>query len=279
MKTITINILSFGDRIAEGTYELHSAFDNVLNFEKQGMLAAVVTEKIGPGPFNIVVDALPAKAKKLYYKDACVRLDSMNLQFKKNCIYDSRLRILEVNPARFIKNLQILRKALSFKAPDKSLAFLLDEKREDSFSGRFEKKFLEKFKKGVLDLALGAYEKGASGVRGLGWGLTPSGDDFLSGYLLGISAAEKFSKKNLSIFKERVYVNSFGKNAVSNAFLKCSYEGRAGEKFKNLIAILSSDAKKGKIISAAEDIMNSGSTSGTDSLSGFFYGFYAAINL
>jgi hypothetical protein len=104
--------------------------------------------------------------------------------------YNSRLRVGPLEPAKLEPNLRVLEKLLLESAPARSLAFLIDDRGGRTFASAFEKELARRLSAGVARLAHGDLEGGASEIRGLGYGLTPSGDDFLAGFLLGMHALE-----------------------------------------------------------------------------------------
>lgn len=101
-------------------------------------------------------------------------------------------------------------------------------------------------------------------LLGLGFGLTPSGDDFLVGFL---SASWFFSElKPFDFFLKNVKINYSKTNFISAEYLRYSYEGRISEIITN--AIVSVTYKKTDTDFWLNNLVNTGDTSGKDTLFG-----------
>jgi len=71
-------------------------------------------------------------------------------------------------------------------------------------------------------------------IKGVGIGLTPSGDDFISGLLTALKVLEIINKENNSYLRKIIYDNAKGDNLISNNFLFYASEGLFFEKNKKL---------------------------------------------
>jgi hypothetical protein len=122
----------------------------------------------------------------------------------------------------------------------------------------------------------GAINDKLTNLLGLGKGLTPSGDDFICGFLL----AHYYLGKTLPAFEMRsdyLYriITSAQKRttALSAALIACAVEGQADERLMNLLYwLLSGVGDVGKI---KEELLSYGNSSGMDT----FAGMLAAILL
>ncbi|MEW5907071.1 MAG: DUF2877 domain-containing protein [Elusimicrobiota bacterium] len=273
-----VKLLSYGDLIEKGEYKLHYRFERAVNLRKGQALLTILPAGRPAGPFNLVLEELPEKISKVSFDGKSFRINGDRVALPRSAKYDSRLAVAKIPAARLTANLQHLRKLICASAPPKSAVFLLDAARESRFKSGFERRFVARMKEAAVSLAMGAYEAGAAGMKGLGFGMTPSGDDFLGGYLLGINAAELYSGKNLGLVKERVYTAALGSNLVSNAFLCASFKGRADERVNAVIKALFSPSNR-STPKAAEDLLAVGHTSGGDIAAGFLYGFYGVMNI
>ena len=269
-----MKILSWGDLITVGEYESHSSCDHVLNFNQKEKVISVVDEKAGAGPLNILVDSIePIKFLKITDKDILINDE----KFPKADIekYDSKMS--EVPASIFLEFFWEFIKIVKEKALPESCAFLLDAKREENFKDSFGRNFVSQIKDGVNDFLQGNFETGVKKIRGLGFGLTPSGDDFLGGYLLGLSLVEKMTKKDFSSRKDIIFKNALSKNLISNSFLFCYHKGRIDGKLRDLIKVINVglldliEAKTVKLIAV-------GHSSGSDTLTGMILGIYGGLN-
>jgi len=273
-----MKILGYGDRVPRGTFELHSAFESAINFRgRKGLIVSLVSRRTGNGPMNIVLKHLPRGARRL-------KITKYNLYIDENCLeadpgknYDSSVPLLPLDPVLFKENLRILRDFLGANAPPKSMCFLFAFSAEDAFRSVFERAMLERMKKAVRLLETGDYAGGARSLRGLGFGLTPSGDDFLCGCLTGLSFVEANLSADLGVIKDAVYDNALTKNLIANSFTWCAYNGRVNEKARALLSALAG-FDESRLISTAKAALKNGHTSGADFCAGLVYGCEAALN-
>ena len=272
-----MKILGYGDRIPRGSFALHSAFDNALNFRgREGLIVSLVSRKTGNGPLNIMLKHLPRGARRLKVTKLALYIDENRLEVDPEKNYDSAVPRLPLDPELFRENLRFLRDFLGRNAPAKSMCFLFSFSTEDSFKTVFERTMLESMKKGVALLETGDYARGARSLRGLGFGLTPSGDDFLCGFLTGLSFSEVNLPADLSAVKDSIYDNAVTKSFISGTFTYCAYNGRVNEKIGKLLAALAGFDEK-RLVLAAKASLKNGHTSGADFCAGLIYGCEAGL--
>ena len=111
----------------------------------------------------------------------------------------------------------------------------------------------------------------AQEMIGLGVGLTPSGDDFVTGLLLGfLTGTFPFDEEELEDFREMVKRQAMYTNDISRQYLLCACEGEFGENYHQLLRL----CKTGQSISKClEQIIQTGHTSGLDALNGLAAGW------
>lgn len=271
-----MDLISYGDSIPDGDYRLHSAFANALNFRKGRLIVSLVPPRTGAGPLNLVLKQVPAGAKRLRASRFYFYVDENRLRKEPAAIYASKLPLLEADPDTVRANIPALASIIVLKAPPLSLAFIFDTSLEKNFSRVFERHLLARFKKAFSFFNSGDYASGVKTIRGLGLGLTPSGDDFLSGLLAGLN----FSALNLGLDTsariEQVFFYAEGGNLISNAFLRSSYEGRVNAKTRRLMAALAS-ADRRELAAAAAAALKSGHTSGADFCTGLVFAVQEAL--
>jgi hypothetical protein len=253
-------VLSFGDRIGSGDYALHSRFSRAVNFIHGGHLVSVVDPGVGGGPINIVMEGIDFSGlSRLQISEGSFALNGAI--FPKLPLFDSRLPQIPAVPMRRLRDL-LLR-----KAHPKSLAFLLDESRCRGFASRFEDALARRFQSAAQELRSGNLEAGSRAARGAGFGLTPSGDDLLSGYLWGLHVRQRACGGDFSADIEKVYAAARGLNPLSAAFLDCAREGRFFQRLRDLLAALGG-GKPEKMESRLDDLLSVGETSGADTCVG-----------
>lgn len=123
---------------------------------------------------------------------------------------------------------------------------------------------LKKFKIAVKSQNKELFNYTAAAVLGLGLGLTPSGDDFLVGFL---SASHFFDALTpFDFFLKNIKIDYTKTNFISAGYLRHSYEGRISELIANTVVSVSE--KKPYTDFWLKNLVSTGDTSGYDTLLG-----------
>jgi hypothetical protein len=258
-------LISYGDRLKAGKYQVHSRFAKVVNLISEDSLIALVAQEIGEGPLNIVFDGLNLEdVKTLSIGQVYFMLNENKFPFKPDRCYQSGIEIDgAIDHCAFQTNLDCFGECLIEMSPPKSLAVLLDNKREAEFVSSFDKNMLDQFNQGVKRLFNGDCLEGVSMLSGLGYGLTPSGDDFIAGVLTALNMIQLINKNDLLLKIEQIYEAAEGSNAIANAMLWCAKNGCLNHTQKQLVhAIHYGD--RPHIQERVFGLMQIGETSGAD---------------
>ncbi len=267
-----IKIVSFGDHLEAGVYNVHSRFKEVINFNCGNYFTFIVNSSIGGGPFNIVVDDVNLKELgRLIITEDHVQLNDEKILFKSTRKYNSEIEALNIDENRFKLNLSSFENALNENSPDKSLCFLLDEGRKKNFESSFEIEFVKRFNLAAEYFASSNYVEGTKLIKGVGFGLTPSGDDFISGFLIALNLCQKIYKVDYSFSIDNIYKAAKGNNIFTNVFLHAAKNGLMFEKFKNLLHSILHFGQN-EIIEHTRTLISFGETSGADQGVGFLFG-------
>jgi|WetSurMetagenome_2_1015567.scaffolds.fasta_scaffold126038_3 hypothetical protein len=113
---------------------------------------------------------------------------------------------------------------------------------------------------------------------GLGAGLTPSGDDLLAGYMAGLWCTVR--KKNdraqfITQLGKGVIDLSWRTNDISRTYLFHAVHGQVSSRIAALAEAISRAGESNPILETAEQAMQSGSTSGMDTVTGLLLGISA----
>lgn len=100
---------------------------------------------------------------------------------------------------------------------------------------------------------------------GRGIGLTPSGDDFISGLIMAESC---FSDDSSCREELSEFLSSHSTTDVSRSYYQCLLNGYVSESFKYLLNNLSGTVEIAKAIRLVKNVTNYGHTSGIDTLFG-----------
>ncbi|MBI4677807.1 MAG: DUF2877 domain-containing protein [Elusimicrobia bacterium] len=253
--------------VRPGVYRLHSRFDSVLNFFDGDRLVSLVTARVGPGPANMVMDGpLPSALDSLEVSSAGLKLGGSLLTFDHSAVYRSALGAGRPDRLKADRGLEALEGWLARRAPSGSLAFLVGAPAGRPCGG-FEKKEREWVRRACLKLFYSELQAGARMLKGIGRGLTPSGDDFLCGSLAALDVIERLSGRDLTRMKDAVLRNALGGNPLCNAFLGFARRGRYDERQKGLLkAVLAADEPMVEV--RARALARFGATSGADWMTG-----------
>lgn len=105
-------------------------------------------------------------------------------------------------------------------------------------------------------------------LLGLGIGLTPSGDDFLCGFLAGLAWAGAWEHPLCVSLRRGISLHLSDTNVISAAFLRCAADGNFSVP---LLQFLSAVHHPAALARAAEALARVGHSSGMDSLAGLHF--------
>jgi len=269
-----IEIVSFGDLVENGSYHVHSRFAHVVNMTDNGRLVSLVTPDVDAGPLNIVVRGLdPSRVGSLTMETGmAITIDGRRITLEGDRAYESALDFQPHALPLFRKNLGILGVLLAELAPEKSLAFLLDSQRLAGFRDGFERAVVEHIGHSVRDILHGDTLRGVERLKGCGFGLTPSGDDFITGLLIATHIIERSTEpahrasapgRDLTHLRTQIFETARSGNTLSDTFLYLAEGGFVTQGIKDLVAALSFGAP-GDVRRCAEHLFSVGATSGAD---------------
>src|ERR1035437_8055101 len=178
--------------------------------------------------------------------------------------------------SRLVRNLSALGESLKQAAPAKSLAFLLDARRCKNFRAGFERAFAQQITRGVRQVFHGPLLPGIRQLKGCGLGLTPAGDDFIAGFLIGLHLLQELRGQDMQSAADAVFRTARGKNIFSNTFLDLAHRGLLSGRMKDLLLALVSGSE-GSVRRAARKLFGVGETSGADLATGLFMTLQSAL--
>lgn len=268
-----MTLVSIGDQVTGGTYPFHSRFRRAVNFRCGNQLISVVDEEIGEGPLNIVIrefngESTCVDAAPLVIGGNMVVLGSLRFHFTAADHYHSAVDLEDWDPHLFDRNLFVFEEELRTASSPKSLAFLLDEHRTMNFRPGFERAFTDQIRRGVHQMMNGHLLDGVRTLRGCGLGLTPSGDDFIAGLLIGLNLLQQLRGQNYQEIADEVFRTAKAGNIFSNSFLDLARRGLLFGRMKNLVLALMHESEE-MVRKSAARLMAIGGSSGADLGTGF----------
>ncbi len=272
-----MEILSFGDLVEPGSYDVHSRFRRVVNMTGGARFVSLVTPDVDAGPLNIVIRGLnTGSVQRLRVEAGAVVLDGARIKAGPGCVYDSSLCPAIRDHSRLQSNLRTLGALLVELAPEKSLAFLLDPGRIIEFRPGFERGVAEHIGHCVGDILFGDTLRGVSRLKGCGFGLTPSGDDFITGLLIathltdsGLHRAAAEPRTGAAALRASIFESARTTNMLSDTFLQLAACGRVTRGMQELTASVSSGTSH-DVTRCTRHLVSIGATSGADTGVGLY---------
>ena len=112
---------------------------------------------------------------------------------------------------------------------------------------------------------------------GLGYGLTPSGDDFVCGMAYAFHGAGDVSSDSVTCIQmlNRVVPECFERtNEVSREYLRCALDGEHFEVVDNVLGCLLGRSDREELKRAIDKLLSVGASSGSDILCGILFALY-----
>jgi hypothetical protein len=269
-----------------------SVFTGACNLvSDQGEVLALVSQRVGNGPLNIVLEGdgflvrglevgLPVKGDgRGIWVGETLNNEPYRVSLTGVEVWEPRLEGdgLTVGWLGLKASLTVLHDHLIAQAPAESLACLPVT---GAAGGRSVESVYRRAARRAIEGLLAALQvgdrqgitTGAAALAGLGPGLTPAGDDFLVGLMAGLRTWPQFlAGKGLPVEEacQAIYGAAAGRtNLLSMALLRSAREGMFGEAWHGLLAALR-QGEADEVKEAAERVLGFGETSGADALSGF----------
>ena len=254
-----------------------AVFDDACNLvAADGRVFALVTQVIGEGPLNIVLSApLPSRLRPPAGAPASINVERLSLgeiEISLACAdWDPRPdwgMLRAQYPVVRAGVPTLVRLARQLAPPLSLLAAESDQPTPPAIS-----RVLDAFRQALVYLPPGEMwpasqvELVAARLAGLGWGLTPSGDDWLAGLLAWAWLAHPHAQDVGAAVMRAAAPRT---TTLSAAFLHSAAQGECDAAWQTLLAALA----WGRLFSldtAIRAVLAHGATSGADRLAGFLY--------
>jgi hypothetical protein len=268
----SINLPCAGNSLPLGDFKIHSRFNRVVNFVNETNEIAFITSEINllaahgiffPEQNLKFIINLTITPQEIIINDQKINRSSINK-------YNSSLNFENINAVKFEENLLQLPMLFSQEFPEKSLLFLLNSQYEANFTSGFDHAFMINALRSKELILSGELIKGVETIKGTGYGLTPSGDDFIAGLLLGMHYNEFKYRKNLYKVKNDIYQAVAGQNLLTSSFL---FQAKEANYFRTLkiFLFLLFDAEISTTKDELAQLFSLGATSGADLLTGYIF--------
>lgn len=264
-----IEIKNAGDQLPLGNFTYHSGFESITNLMNDaGEMIFITSDETKSGPSTIVITPRNLQEIRLaVIEKGTIRIGDKTFKTALVNRFDSSLTIDKKQASLVEKRLhKIVTDASLFN--EKSLGFLFHPDMERHFSGSFDRHYVQQVKKAFDLMIHQKIVQGVQMIKGTGYGLTPSGDDFIAGLLYGIHFNEQKFDKNLQGLKWLIFNAAQSNNSLVNTFLKHAVQSRYFYTLKKILFLLSGENEPA-IPELSETIFSHGHTSGADLFSGY----------
>jgi len=275
-------VLGIGASVLPGEYRVYARFHAFIDILTEAGIVGITDQADQAGPSTIILSPdLPSDwvstVQSVSITETTLSLDSLVLPIEGAQRYRETLQLPELPvPIDLQPALMLFQKILLSEAPEKSMAVVLDHSRTTAFSGNFDRIMLQHFLDGAEACWREEYGQAVASLLGSGYGLTPSGDDFLCGVLFGMHFANATNRKVCPIHQLSTHLRAALPtcSVFSRTFLDHAIAGRWPLALRDAAeAILSVDTTtpdgQTRLETLFRRVLAHGSTSGSDLASGF----------
>jgi hypothetical protein len=248
-----------------------ATFERSCYLDVDGQVVALVGEALPPGPFTVVAEGAPPFSALAVGAPVTATADSLQIgdltvDLAAVACWNATLAPWTGDRDHLRGHLEVLRQLLADSAPSGGLAPLALHPDADSPLAPAVRPALRTLAAGLRDGVPEAVARAAHRLAGLGPGLTPSGDDILTGCLLALSLWPGRGGVDL---RPLIVARAVPRTTrISAAYLTAAGRGEAGRDWhvlRDALAGPDPDAVR----RSASQVMALGETSGSDMLGGF----------
>jgi hypothetical protein len=264
---------------APGLARVLAVFEHACNLlAPDGNVIALVTPQVGDGPLNVVVEGQAGLFEALHpgapvsLAEGQLLAAGLEIHLEGATVWEPRpdWEVLRARRAAIAAYLPFLHARALHRAPAGSLLELLGA---PACTDGLGAAVLSKAQAAAQILREGwggdleQLQVGAAGLAGLGGGLTPAGDDFLAGAMLGAWLAHPAPGPLCRVLVEAAAPRT---TTLSAAFLGAAARGECSAPWHALLTALRK-GRESDIETALQGVLAHGATSGADTLAGFLH--------
>ncbi|MDD2228629.1 MAG: DUF2877 domain-containing protein [Candidatus Cloacimonetes bacterium] len=250
--------------------KVYNRFLRVVNFYCGEGVVSLCANSICSGPYRINLST--HDVEEIVYvevmDDTLILNGSIRLCLKPELRYTCTEFSSPADDITLAKHIKRSYDVFAAKAIPESVYGLLNLKQADA--GGVNQSLASYFKRGIAFFKEGDYKEAVLCFKHRGFGLTPAGDDFLIGMLIGMAWLQVVQKKELSKIMDLIIHESEMKDLLIKTFaLQALHLDLDSDWLYFLNSLCDSE---GDDIPHLEAILSQGSSSGADELSGFYLG-------
>lgn len=262
----------FADRVL---LEVHSAYRHVVNLAHKDMLFSLHPASLAGTPMSLVTDAAGGtmeeagiqRGMKAEFREGFMFLNGLRMDCRKRAVWDPKLKacISCTELGRIVSAIRQVLPGFCDRGGFSDAFVRPGRKRDDFMSEMLRSRFCAFWERCEAPAAL------AASLVGMGYGLTPSGDDFLVGLLYVLCICGYMEHDTAKEIRSAVQNHLHKTSDLSGQFLKHACAGEFGETFH---ALLHAVCRGEDGIPEIRRIAGTGHSSGVDALNGMAAGWH-----
>ncbi len=264
-----MRLVVIGDKVPLGTFHLHSRFAHVLNYRNESCIISLIDSDKYLSGRTIHVSGLPQGDDPVQVSSSQVVVARTRVSRDGVPRFDSTFGGFS-HEQDFTALIDTMKTVLDARAPERSLAALYHPRHARGFASGFEKAVLERFFQAFETLRRGDVVGSVERFRGVGFGLTPSGDDFIIGLLQALSSLPPSGA--LRTIKQEILERASGCAELSWQFMRDAEAGIYPKDIKELFTA-ARDRNPNGVEQHIGNVLSHGHSSGADTLAGLVAGF------
>lgn len=266
----------------ENHFFVHSAYERTINLMIDGQLIALQVKGSPVSPISVILPLDPTEIRNLdAHEGQKIILEGSNIVIGKTAItFDASTAVYDgyLNKYNFNADMKHLIKSIIEKAHRGGFSFLTNpSKVPEDLVLSYVKQKLKTVITLIHDDKTEAAAEAISSLIGVGTGLTPSGDDFITGMLSAFSAfPETFDEDIVEQVRNSVSLHLQNTNEISMAFIKCALDNQFSVPVISLYQWLCSEnglpeTRKSQSDEILQSFLAIGHSSGIDTLTGIWW--------
>lgn len=266
----------------ENHFFVHSAYERTINLMIDGQLIALQVKGSPVSPISVILPLDSTEIRNLDAREGQeIILEGSNIVIGKTAItFDASTDVYDgyLNKYNFNADMKHLIKSIIEKAHRGGFSFLTNpSKVPEDLVLSYVKQKLKTVITLIHDDKTEAAAEAISSLIGVGTGLTPSGDDFITGILSAFSAfPETFDEDIVEQVRNSVSLHLQNTNEISMAFIKCALDNQFSVPVISLYQWLCSEnglpeTRKSQSDEILQSFLAIGHSSGIDTLTGIWW--------
>ncbi|MBU5459175.1 DUF2877 domain-containing protein [Anaerostipes sp. MSJ-23] len=273
MKSKIIKMSDYAARIltSDAKPSFHSGYEKAINLSFNGQLLTLQPKTSSLSPLSLITDLstnelsslLSEPSPQLSLSKNTIFLDVHKITFANAKIFYAELFPLDHERCLFLR--QILENTI-ITAPPQGFVLIFQPTPNLNLMLKTARKHIHATSNSLKTRNFQDAVSHLISLIGLGIGLTPSGDDFLCGFLCGLIFMNLWDTPFSCYLRQQIQCNLSRTNEISSAFLSCALH----RQFGTAVHMLSDHPKMSHILS---EFLAIGHSSGLDTLCGIYFAF------